>query len=377
MEKKLLYVTPWFLPDSNAASVRAESFVNGIESSNINVDVLTSTRSVSRCSATFFKPLGNKYSNLRRLLSEIAYGIELFLRIIFSSYSIVFISTPPYISALFASFACILSSKKYVLDVRDTYPQVYYNLGLLGRGTAIATFLETVTRFVYTKTEFLVTVSEGCVRDIEDILGDKKKVYKLTNGFDSDIFKPAGIKQDVFTAVFHGNFGKFQDIELIIEIAKRAHENNLPAQFLLVGEGEKEYLVKNVSLPNLRFIGKKTYKEVPNILSKCHLGMSFRVNNPLSVSSLPVKVFEYLGVGIPVLVTPISEAGQMVQEHNVGFQFDNSDIDALYGILADLIEDQKLYNSIVQNVMQQRVNYSRKEQAEKLVRLLDENFFGE
>ncbi len=48
---------------------------------------------------------------------------------------------------------------------------------------------------------------------------------------------------------------------------------------------------------------------------------------------------EFIGSGIPSLVTPISEAGRFVEKHGVGYQFDANDSDGIVEKISELVNN--------------------------------------
>jgi hypothetical protein len=118
----------------------------------------------------------------------------------------------------------------------------------------------------------------------------------------------------------HGTFGVFQNVDLISEIILAGVEKGI--NFLIIGEGSKLKKIHTIAAANPRqvsILNKRPLEELPNILAKCHLGLSIRESSSLSQKSFPVRVWEYLGLGLPMVVSPAdSEAGSFVSEYKVG-----------------------------------------------------------
>ena len=92
---------------------------------------------------------------------------------------------------------------------------------------------------------------------------------------------------------------------------------------------------------------------------------------------MPVKVFEYIGAGLPIVITPVSEAGDMVGELQLGRQFRSEDQDEIFQFIIALSNDQTLYKQYASNVAAHRHKFSRKELAvafaEKINMLFEES----
>ena len=111
-------------------------------------------------------------------------------------------------------------------------------------------------------------------------------------------------------------------------------------KLLVIGYGAKEDLLQFST--NIDFLGKKSHRETMDIISKCHVGLSLRGNDRISVNSFPVKVWEYIGMEIPCIVSPPSEAGEFVELNGLGKQVSFGDYDAIINIILEYKASQKL-----------------------------------
>jgi glycosyltransferase involved in cell wall biosynthesis len=90
---------------------------------------------------------------------------------------------------------------------------------------------------------------------------------------------------------------------------------------LVIGDGLKENLLRDPELKNLEFIGKKSFKEIPEILAKCHLGLGLLTDDEIGKTAIPTKVYEYIGSGIPSIVSPIGESSDFIIDKTVGVNY--------------------------------------------------------
>ena len=60
-------------------------------------------------------------------------------------------------------------------------------------------------------------------------------------------------------------------------------------------------------LPNIRWIGPKPYAELPRFVAAFDVGMIPYVANPYTQSCFPLKLYEYLAAGKPVVATGLPE----------------------------------------------------------------------
>ncbi|HEX4115580.1 MAG TPA: glycosyltransferase [Solirubrobacteraceae bacterium] len=57
--------------------------------------------------------------------------------------------------------------------------------------------------------------------------------------------------------------------------------------------------------PNLRLLGARTYEQLPSVLRGADAGLIPYARNRLTDSIFPMKVYEYLAAGLPVVATPL------------------------------------------------------------------------
>lgn len=130
------------------------------------------------------------------------------------------------------------------------------------------------------------------------------KIYYLPNGVWNDDYKSNNvinsipldlqyIKQPI--VFFMGAVAEWVDLELIQFVA----ESRPQYSFVFVGD-------QRVKLPrssNIYYLGSKKYEELPNYLQEAKVAIiPFKVNN-LTAAVTPLKFYEYLSSGTPVVTT--------------------------------------------------------------------------
>jgi len=360
-----------FRPENKAVAIRLYYLAEAFQKKGFNVVVQTSTRNASDSKLNvrhnIFNAPSNEGSNLARLLGEVLLGTEMFFRVLFSRYDLVLISSPPFVASCMGSWAAKIRGTPYIFDVRDEYPEVFISAGLISEKSMIGRMLLLIEKLAYRNALIVTTVTEGICKRIDEKLKTQNRAVLLRNGFDGDLFMPSAEKEKMFSIIFHGNIGKFQDPELILKIARKAHAENLAIQFNVIGWGNNDDMLKKEIPPNVRYLGKVDYNKIPALISKAHLGISFRSDDLISKNSFPVKIYEYIGVGLPVMVTPRSEAGDFVEKNQMGFQFDPDDMDGIFNKIQSLHADHSKLSVLAQHVVSIRSDFSRQSLSEKFV----------
>lgn len=96
-------------------------------------------------------------------------------------------------------------------------------------------------------------------------------------------------------------WGSWFDVDLVLGIAKRYPNYNI----VLIGEYINQF--DHITLPNIYFLGLKPQRELPAYLSYFQVGIiPFKVDE-ITHGVNPLKVYEYLAMGLPVVSIFIPE----------------------------------------------------------------------
>ncbi len=103
---------------------------------------------------------------------------------------------------------------------------------------------------------------------------------------------------------FYGAIAEWFDVDLVAEMA----ELRPGWTFVLVGNAAGADVTRLQQLPNVHLYGEQPYDTLPAFLHQFDVClMPFRMDHPLTRAANPVKFYEYLSAGKPVVATPMSE----------------------------------------------------------------------
>ena len=106
--------------------------------------------------------------------------------------------------------------------------------------------------------------------------------------------------------VYHGVLSDFKvDFALVFSAAKARPD----WQWIFIGEereGQRSELAAQLKrLPNVHFLGYRHYEALPDFLRGMDVGLLPTLLNDYTRSMFPMKYFEYLAAGLPVVSTPL------------------------------------------------------------------------
>ena len=267
----------------------------------------------------------NSLGLFRRLMGEMRMGFVATRQMYFARDrpDLAIVSSPGYISALVQTFFAQKRGIPYVLEMRDIYPQVYAEALLLSSDSVLYRLFRLLSRRMYRGASMVLCATQGLAREVisEESTSKVKYVY---NGFPAQLAGRKAEKHQRFTVCFHGVLGFFQDVDTLLKVAKQLAPSDVDV--LVIGYGRKEGPLQACELPNLRFLGRQPFEQTIAEIERCHLGLCLRLDDKISKDAFPVKVWEYLGLGIPSIVTPPCEAGEFLQDHNCGVVWESGDV---------------------------------------------------
>lgn len=370
LQQRIKFVVDWYTPSSHATSLRMRPWVDALQQSGkfiITVHTDKGSKGQAGVLPNFFSTPDNRTKPYVRFVQEVLLGTELFIKVLFAPRQVVVISSPPFIVSCLVALGCFVSRKPYVFDVRDIYPLVYANSGFISRNGLVFKLLFRISKYCYNNSLFTSTVTPLLVGYIQNT-GKKADVQLIKNGFNGKLFIPTADKKEKFTLAFHGNIGQFQNPELLVEVVKELNKRGETFHCIAIGSGSKELVIKKSEVENLEFRGRLNNEELAKVIRTCHLGLSFRTDDEISARSIPVRVSEYIGVGIPTVLTPKSEGGELLDSYQVGKAFDNDEVSAICDFIQQLKYNQDLYQFYKNNAIRIRSNFSREAGAELFVR---------
>lgn len=108
---------------------------------------------------------------------------------------------------------------------------------------------------------------------------------------------------------FMGTLQSWIDMDLLDELTNL--EKNM--SFIFIGPDYANATTRIGHKPNVHMLGRKKYDELPFYVGQFSVGIiPFQVRD-MTNSSSPIKMYEYLAAGVPVVSTPIQEAVECKQ----------------------------------------------------------------
>lgn len=273
---------------------------------------------------------------------------------------------------------------KFVFNVSDLWPESAVKLGVLNNKLFIksSTWLE---EFCYKKAAAVTCQTKGIVDNIVSRGFSKDKVHLITNGVDTEFFKPENRSDELreslnisgkFAVCYAGIHGIAQGLEVIINAAELLKDYE-DIRFLFFGDGpEKEKLINLVrekNLTNVDFHPVQMKKNMPRIIASMDATVIPLKKLDIFKGALPSKMFEALSSELPIIMAVDGEAKELIEAAQAGICVEPESSKEIAEAVLKLYKNKELRKTLGENgrgyVM---ANYSREAITRKLEAILQE-----
>ena len=374
---KVGIVTSEFEPITAAAASRTGPWSDVLLQRGHDACILTSQDGKGRGNLALinsrFQTPSNRAGLARRFLQEIRLGCDLgrLLDGLSPKLDLIVITSPPFFMASLCARAAKRSGIPYVFDVRDRYPAVLFDLGVVSSEGFIGRTLHRIETKNYARARLITTVTSGLTRDLEELVG-AEKVTKVMNGFDGRHFTEENLqrpKRQRFTIAYHGRLGRFYEVDALRRVILEAERLDGEVRFVLAGDLEEAR--SSGDWGSTEFFGELPLSRLAELLAECHLGVCLLKEMEAMRKALPAKVFDYLGAGLPVLSSPAGELSAFLLERGVGLTFERTDPKAIASAIVAFKKDPERQARMATNVRALLPSLDRRVQAVRFAEHLE------
>lgn len=216
----------------------------------------------------------------------------------------------------------------------------------------------------------LVSSSDVALYSSHSLLGSEGKLAGeravfLDHGVDYDRFasatgKPHPELADVPRPII-GFFGGIDDYVVDLDLLKRVAEGLSDCSLVLIGDATLP-IDDLVSLPNVHWFGFKPYEEIPSYGAAFDVALMPWLKNTWIEQCNPIKLKEYLAIGLPVVSTDFPEVHFYAEQIAIA-----PDHDAFIRRVREAVDGQPVGTLESRKARVEGVTWDR--QAEELVRL--------
>lgn len=292
---------------------------------------------------------------------------------------IIFATTPQLLVGFLGAISARLTARPFILDIRDLWPDVMLEMGILSHRSIVYKTLKRIESFTYGQAKKITVNSPAFIDYVTEYCG--KKPFLVTNGLDNLFFETLGQveeppKDPPYVITYAGNIGAAQDLMPVLRVAG-SFKGKLV--FRLIGNGsDKERLVsyaEEKGLDNVAFIPPLPREYLIKYYAGSHAFLVHLKNIPMFSKTIPSKIFEYVATGKPVVYGLSGVAREMMASFQGDLlAFTPCDIDGLKKALTNLIEiiEGRTPWSGISGIGKIKQDYLRKDLSKRLASIITE-----
>lgn len=267
----------------------------------------------------------------------------------------------------YSSFWAVRAAKKKGIKVvamlQDVWPDNAVQSHLISEGSILYKYFEMWQKYVYKHADRIICISD----DMKDFIAskgvDEKKIEVIYNwGYSDEVVdiawennefvKKYSLDKNKFYAVYAGNIGKMQNVEIVVNAAKELQDRD-DIQFLIIGDGARREAIEDMAkgMKNITMLPMQPSEIAIHIYSAAGVNIIPLVTGGTK-TALPSKTGVVMSCGKPSIYTYGTESkfSKMVEEYDAGISVDADDGKGLAKMIANIAENKKDDKNVVYRV---------------------------
>ncbi len=182
------------------------------------------------------------------------------------------------------------------------------------------------------------------------------------------------------TMLYAGRLSVDRGLLIYADLVRRLQEKGVPVRLLLAGvftpktEQERFNDYAKSMANSVDFLGWIPYEQMSRVYHEADIGLAVLLPEPRYVAATPVKLFEYMANGLPVVASNFPSIAKIVKDADCGLLLDPlADISSTVDIIADWWHNPAVAQVLGENGRQAVLSkYHWENQASRLVTLYQE-----
>ena len=237
---------------------------------------------------------------------------------------------------------------------------------------------ENVAIKVFNAAKTIIAVSDAVKDYVSQYINNPDKIKVIPNGVNADRFHPKKITHHAyFTVGFVGSLKPWHGLPILLEAFEKFHHHYPQSRLLIIGKGpESDRLKIEINQKNLNSVVQLTGAvppyAIPFLLEQMDVAVA--PYPPLDQFYFsPLKVYEYMAAGLPVVASNIGQISDIIQHENNGLLCPPGDSNALIEAFVSLMRSPQLRYQLGTSARQTILNhYTWDQVVEKILRLAKE-----
>ncbi len=298
---------------------------------------------------------------------------------------IVLATSPQFFAAVGGWIISFLKRAPFIFELGDLWPASITAVGAMKDNLALR-IMERLELFLYRKSAAIVALTNAFREDLIRRGIDKEKIYVVVNGVDLPRYSPRAKDEHLleelgfgnkFVIGYIGTHGMAHALEKVLAAAKLL-ESDDEIRFLFVGEGAaKEKMIREAKkrrLKNVVFHPAEPKQRMPDFWSVVDIALVHLKNNPVFETVIPSKIFEAMGMGLPILLAGPEggEASKIVKEDGAGLCIPSEAPEIFAQTVRALRDNVALRKKLAVASYEAAPKHTRERQALEIINVIEE-----
>lgn len=322
---------------------------------------------------------------VKRILDYLSFMVMGFLASLLVRRIDVIVGTSPQFFTACAAYAvAVVKRRPWIFELRDLWPESIRAVGAM-RKERLLDLLEKIELFLYRKSTAVVSVTHAFKENLIRRGIDRGKIHIVTNGVDASRFSPIPkdrelLRQldleEVFVAGYIGTHGMAHGLDTLVDAAHElsACERGRRIRMVMLGDGAHRHRLQARAhahgLQNILFIDSVSKDQVQRYWSILDASIIHLKRSELFTTVIPSKMFECMGMAIPILHGVEGESADIVLQHQIGLTFEPENHLELVERILMLHDDWDLRQRLAGNGPLAAQSYDRKVLARRMLEII-------
>ncbi|MFO7657508.1 MAG: glycosyltransferase family 4 protein [Bacteroidales bacterium] len=252
-------------------------------------------------------------------------------------------------------------NSKITYCIHESYPDKIRDYN---KSNLLFNLLKRIYAFYIEKWEIRNSALADHIVVFDDALYDKftgifskekvKVIYNFTSLFPESEYEQV---DKIYDLIYIGGLTEYRGILNILKAVALCKKEFPNIRLLLLGMTYDKYfdnrmirLIKDLSLDsNVEYKKWVPYQEVKMYLSKSKIGLVLLLPIPKYLKNIPIKQFEYMAFGLPVIGSDLPPISKFIKPVEAGILVDPEIIEMISDAIIQLLTNSKRYNTMSEN----------------------------
>lgn len=275
--------------------------------------------------------------------------------------TVIVLNYPSVYTGILGFLAAKILRKKCVVDFNDLIAQYTVNLLDLKKSDVASRILIMVQNFIVKKSDGVVVPTDFIRKYTLALKVKRKRICVIPNGVDTQLFcfkeksyyrtKLNTVDKNV--CVYFGRLEKWAGTSILNEVSNIFGQKRPHVRFVIVGGGSAETTFSH----NMVVVKEVPHEKVPEIIALADVVLVPFPNNEVSHAASPLKLFEAMAMGKPVVASAVSGIQDVVEDGYNGLLVSSDKPEEWAQAVETILDSKKLQIKLSKNAQESAKSY--------------------